>query len=99
MVIIATFDLKAHQYETVNALTNSILDKIVYYNCPEGFEQTGHVAALYELCHPYFGFREFSKTLQELRLTDVSGKPCLYMNVWLVMFFYVDDIILPPCAE
>jgi hypothetical protein len=43
MAITAAFDLEVRQYhdDAVNAFTNSVLDKVVYCKCPEGFEQAG----------------------------------------------------------
>ena len=32
--------------------------------------------------------------LKDLRLTPVSEVNCLYANDWLILFFYVDDIVV-----
>jgi hypothetical protein len=37
--------------------------------------------------------RELSSALEDLSLWAVPGVNCLYVNGWLVLFFYVDDIV------
>jgi hypothetical protein len=32
-------------------------------------------------------------TLRELGLQEVPDEPCLFTNDWLILFFYVDDIV------
>ena len=41
MAIAAAFNLEIQQYNAVNAFTNTKLNKLVYYYCPEGFNQNG----------------------------------------------------------
>src|SRR5438874_640657 len=98
MVISTAFDLEAHQYNAVSTFTNSVLDEIIYCDCPEGFEHTGLcillLHALYRLhCFPLLWLKEFSKILKKLSLTEVLREPYLYANDWLVIFFYVDNIV------
>jgi hypothetical protein len=38
--------------------------------------------------------QELSATLEELGLQEVAGEPCLFMNNGILVFFYVDDIVL-----
>ena len=98
MAIMAAFDLEARQYDAVNAFTNSSLDEVVHCACPEGYNIEGLclllLCALYGLRRsPLLWLKEFSKTLQELGLQEVPGEPCLFTNDWLIVFFYVDDIV------
>ena len=98
MAIMAAFDLEARQYDAVNAFTNSPLDEVVHCACPEGYATEGKslllLRALYGLRRsPLLWLKEFSKTLQELGLREVPGEPCLFTNEWLIIFFYVDDIV------
>ena len=98
MAIMAAFDLEAHQYDAVNAFTNSSLDEVVHCACPEGYNIEGLclllLRALYGLRRsPLLWLKEFSRTLQELGLQEVPGEPCLFTNDWLIVFFYVDDIV------
>ncbi len=39
MAIAATFDLKIHQYDAINAFINAKLDKQIYYTPPEGYKR------------------------------------------------------------
>ena len=99
MAIMAAFDLEARQYDAVNAFTNSHLDEVVYCACPEGYAMADQcwllLRALYGLRRsPLLWLKEFSKTLKELSLQEVPGEPCLFTNKWLIVFFYVDDIVV-----
>jgi Reverse transcriptase (RNA-dependent DNA polymerase) len=50
--------------------------------------------ALYGLKQaPMLRHRELSSALEDLGLWAVPGVNCLYVNEWLVLFFYVDDIV------
>ena len=98
MAIMAAFNLEARQYDIVNAFTNSELDKTVHCACPEGYTKEGSYLlllwALYGLRRsPILWLKEFSKTLRELGLGEVFREPCLFTNDWLIIFFYVDDIV------
>ena len=46
MAIMVMFNLEAHQFDTVNAFTNSKLDETVYCKYPEGFHQSGKCLSL-----------------------------------------------------
>ena len=98
MAIIAYFDLETVQLDAVNAFANSHLDELVYTDYPEGFEEYGKVLrllrALYGLRRsPVLWLRELSKTLQECGFQTVGDEFCLFTNGWMLIFFYVDDIV------
>jgi len=86
--------------DAVNAFTNSELDETVYCVFPDGFQQDGKclllLRALYGLRRsPLLWLREFSTTLHNLGLNEVSGQPCLFAtDDGILVFFYVDDIVL-----
>jgi hypothetical protein len=66
---------------------------------PRGFERPGHVLllkrALYGLKEsPMLWHAELTSTLESLGLVPVPGIQCLYANSSLLVFFYVDDIVL-----
>jgi hypothetical protein len=99
MAIMAAFDLEARHYDVVNAFTNSTLDETVYCHCPEGYKTEGSslllLKALYGLRRsPILWLKEFSRSLREMGLQEVPGEPCLFVNKWLIIFFYVDDIVV-----
>ena len=99
MAIIAVFELEACQYDIVNAFINSTLNKTAYYSCPEGYKGDGSYLllhkALYGLCRaPILWLKEFLKSLQKIGFKEVSGEPCLFTNQWLIIFFYMDDIVV-----
>jgi hypothetical protein len=51
--------------------------------------------ALYGLkTSPLLWYKEFTKTLTELRLEPAKDAPCLWKNDKLLVFFYVDNIVL-----
>jgi hypothetical protein len=65
----------------------------------EGFSDSDHLwelhRALYGLkTSPLLWYKEFTKTLTELGLEPVKDAPCLWKNDKLLVFFYVDDIVL-----
>jgi hypothetical protein len=98
MAITAAFDLEVWHYDAVSAFTNSVLNKVVYYKFPERFEQARICLLLQCILYglrrsSLLWLKEFSKILQELGLTEVLSEPCLYFNDWLVVLFYVDDIV------
>ena len=100
MAITAAYDLEAFQLDAVNAFTNSELDETVYCAFPDGFQQDGKclrlLRALYGLRRsPLLWLREFSTTLHDLGLNEISGQPCLFAtDDGIIVFFYVDDIVL-----
>lgn len=99
MALAAAFDLDTIQLDSINAFLNSLLDEIVYCELPEGFEETGICIllrrALYGLRRsPLLWQREFSGALTELGLQQIPEKPCLFSNGRIIVFFYVDDIVL-----
>jgi hypothetical protein len=67
---------------------------------PEGFtKQYGELLlilrALYGLREaPLLWYAELQKTLKKLGLKPVPRVPCLFANNNLVVFFYVDDIVV-----
>jgi reverse transcriptase-like protein len=98
MAVTAAFDLETWQTDAVNAFTNSDLDETVYCDCPEGFKLPGSCLQLFRALYglrrsPLLWLKEFSGTLTKLGLTQVGEDLCLFANDWLIVFFYVDDIV------
>jgi hypothetical protein len=100
--IMARFDLDDCHLDIKNAFVNSVLDELVYCEFPDGFG-SGKRGCCLLLHRALYGLRrspklwqeEFSRALQELGLRPVGGEPCLFTDGdGILIFFYVDDIIL-----
>ena len=48
MAIIAIFDLDCWQGNIINTFTNSLINKIIYVKCPDGFGVNGKCLLLYK---------------------------------------------------
>jgi ribonuclease HI len=104
MAIAAAFDLEICQMDAVNAFLNSDIDEDITTEWPPGF---GNKDTIWQLCKALYGlkrapllwYNHLTRTLSELGLKPVPGVNCLYTNNWLLLFFYVDDIIFLYRAE
>ena len=101
LVAIANFfDLELRQYDLPAAFVNSKLNRKLYVEVPDGIkfakgELLQVLRALYGLIEsPSLWFEELKKTLVKLGLKPVPSFPCLYINSWLILFVYVDDIVM-----
>jgi len=104
MAIAAYFDLDIWQFDAINAFGNAYLDETVYTHCAEGFEEEEGIKndelwllirALYGLPRsPLLWFKTLSTELGKLGLKPVPESSCLFTNEYLVVFFYVDDIVV-----
>lgn len=98
MALTAAYDLEIRQFDVINAFANAKLPKPMVCACPEGYERQGYVLwvtkALYGLRpSPIYWYKEFTGTLMDLGLRPVPGTPCIYINGWLTIIFFVDDIL------
>ena len=98
MAIVAAFDLETRQYDAVNAFVNAMLLTPIACQCVEGYERLGFVLwvlrALYRLkTSLVLWYKEFTHTLEELGLNPVPGINYMFANDWLILIFYVDDIL------
>ncbi|KAJ9481139.1 hypothetical protein VN97_g12361 [Penicillium thymicola] len=99
LALVVAFDLDTHQFDAVNAFLNSTLDETVIREMPEGFRQSGYcwklLRALYGLRKsPRLWQREASNVLTKLGLTVVQEDLCLFASDGIIVYFYVDDIII-----
>lgn len=99
MAIAARFDLELLQYDAVNAFVNAKLDKDVYMRMPPGHRKPGTILklqkALYGLREsPLLWQRDLTATLQKLGFKIVPHEPCCMTKGGIIIFFYVDDIVL-----
>ncbi|OQE59396.1 hypothetical protein PENNAL_c0325G00318, partial [Penicillium nalgiovense] len=105
--LVAAFDLDMTQRDVVNAFLNSILQDEIYTRCPPGFEASGRCwmlhRALYGLrMSPRLWQQEATRVLVKLGLTPIPEDPCIFVMNGIIVFFYVDDIIIvnhPDYAE
>ena len=98
MAVTAAFDLETSQFDATNAFMNTDLNEEVYVPFPEGFRQPGYclllVKALYGLRQaPRLWHEKFAQTLRSMGLKQAEDEACLFVNDWLIIFFYVDDVI------
>ena len=103
-VIIYSFNLEARYWNAVNIFLNSWLDsdEHVYTHMPEDFKTRDKIWlllwALYELsCSLFLWFKELSSLLKNLDFTLILDESCCLTNDWIIIFFYVDDIISVFC--
>jgi len=98
MAITCAFDLETRQYDITNAFANATRKQPIACACAEGFERPGKILwvlkALYGLkTSPLDWFKELTYTLDDLGLHPVPDTNCLFMNDWLILIFFVDDIM------
>ena len=98
IAIVAVFDLETRQYNIVNAFANALLKTPIACECLEGYDKTNCILwvlrALYGLkTSPILWYKDLTITLEDLGLNPVPGTNCLFINDWLILIFYVDDIL------
>jgi hypothetical protein len=99
IAIACTFDLEVRQFDVVAAYSNAELEQPLTAHLPEGFKQKGKclqvIKALYGLQESaLLWLQHLTSTLVSLGLRPVPGVSCLFVNDWLTVLFYVDDIIV-----
>jgi hypothetical protein len=102
MAIAAHFDLEIKQFNVINAFINANRPSnsaLVACQLPDGFKQLGMCVevdrALYGLKDsPALWYKEFSSTLQRLKLVACKEEPCIFIDTDHKVFilFYVDDV-------
>jgi hypothetical protein len=93
------FDLELIQYDVVNAFVHAPIDQDIFMRMPRGYEKKGTILmlnkALYGLrISPLLWQKEFTKTLTQCGYKQVPHEPCCYIKNGILVFFYVDDIIV-----
>lgn len=99
MAIAARFDLELIQYDAVNAFVNAHLDEVVFMRMPPGYQEQDTIfrlrKALYGLRRsPLLWQKELTKTLLEIGYERVPHEPCAFIRNGVIIFFYVDDIVI-----
>jgi hypothetical protein len=98
MIISTAFDLKIWQYDAVSAFINSEIDEELYNESSNEFSRLDYCwklnKVLYELKQvSILWYRNLITILKDLKLQSISGTNCLFVNDWLILFFYLDDIM------
>jgi hypothetical protein len=99
MAIAAKFDLELIQYDVVNAFVNAELKQDIYMRMPRGYVKPGVILklqkALYGLREsPLLWQRHLTETLSRIGFTPVPHEPCCFAKNGVLLFFYVDDIVV-----
>jgi Reverse transcriptase (RNA-dependent DNA polymerase) len=99
MAIAARFDLELKQYDAVNAFVHAPLDCQVYMRMPPGYRERGKIYRLNKAAYglrksPLLWQRTFTATLLEIGFKPVPHEPCCLTCDGILIFFYVDDIVL-----
>lgn len=99
VAIAARFDLELIQYDVVNAFVHAKLDQDIFMRMPHGYRKRGTILllnkALYGLrISPLLWQKELTETLKSLKFTQVPHEPCCLLNDGVLLFFYVDDVIV-----
>jgi hypothetical protein len=99
MAIAAKYDLELKQYDVANAFVHAPLDREVYMKMPVGYQRKGTILKLQKALYglriaPKLWQKEFTTTLESLGFTTVPHEPCCVIKDGVMIFFYVDDIIV-----
>ncbi|EAQ84333.1 hypothetical protein CHGG_08347 [Chaetomium globosum CBS 148.51] len=99
MAITARFDLDLLQFDAVNAFVNADLDEDVFMRMPPGHRRHQTILklnkALYGLRRsPLLWQRTLSRALDNLGFKAVPHEPCAFTRNGVIIFFYVDDIVI-----
>jgi hypothetical protein len=86
-------------YNIVNAFCNAYLNKLLYIADPGGRIKRGNylrvIRALYSMPRsPLLWFKHLIAIIERLRFKPVLEYAYLYINRQIVVFFYVNDIII-----
>ncbi|KAK1912876.1 hypothetical protein P3342_004812 [Pyrenophora teres f. teres] len=99
MAIAAKLDLELKQYDVTNAFVHATIDREIYMRMPRGYQKPGTLLkvqkALYGLrISPLLWQKEFTATLTKIGFQQVPQEPCCMIKDGVIIFFYVDDIII-----
>ena len=99
ITIAACFNLKLKQYNTVNVFVHAPLKDTVFMRMPPGRWAPGQIfrlnKALYGLQKsPLLWQQLFTEKLQSLGFEAIPHKPCCFTKNGILLFYYVDDIVL-----
>ncbi|KAE8548982.1 hypothetical protein EYB25_009365 [Talaromyces marneffei] len=99
MSICARFGLEIKGFDAVNAFVNAKIDEEMYMKMPPGYRKRG---LIYRINKAIYGLRrspllwqeELTGTLKDLGFKAVPHEPCCMLRSGIILFFYIDDIVL-----
>ncbi|KAJ3454754.1 hypothetical protein MRS44_013354 [Fusarium solani] len=108
MAITACFDLETRQLDAKNAFPHACLDEEVYVWEPPGWptimgiKTNGKRRRAWKLMRALYGLRrspllwnrKLSKAIKKLGMTQLHEDACVFLGDRLLVFFYVDDIVI-----
>jgi hypothetical protein len=99
IAIAAYFGMELYQLDAVNAFCNAYLDEVLYTADPGDRISKGNclrvIRALYGMPRsPLLWFKHLTATMERLGFKPVPESACLYTNGRIIVFFYVDDIVI-----
>ena len=98
MVIVVIFNLDCWQGDAINIFINSLIDKVIYIKYLNRFGVKGKCLLLYRALYglqqlPLLWHSNLTTILKKEGLKLVAEEPYLYYNNWLIVFFYINNII------
>jgi reverse transcriptase-like protein/Pol polyprotein/gag-pre-integrase-like protein len=98
MGITAVFGLVAKQWDVVNAFCQATMDEIIHVQCPPGYRQPGNCLLLLKPLYglrrsPLMWYKDLSESLKGMGLVCLMEDMCIFSNEYIVVLFFVDDII------
>ena len=99
LALMAKFGLEAMQFDVITAFINALNDEEVWVEYPDGYRIRNSclrlLKALYGLRRaPLLWQRLLTEFLKEIGLEPVSEDSCVYLNNKIILFYFVDDLIV-----
>ena len=97
MIIVIAFNLNTRQYNAINVFVNSDIDELIYCKSSNEWKSANELflllRALYDLKQSStLWYKHLFNTFNELELEQVSGIECLFINNYMIVVFFVNDI-------
>jgi hypothetical protein len=100
VALMAAFGLKVFQYNVLNVFLNAEVNRKIYVQTPEGYvDQFGPLLQLWQVLYGLkkallLLYNNLCASLKNMGLKPVQDIPCLFMNKKLIVFFYVDNVVV-----
>jgi hypothetical protein len=98
MIISIAFDLDIWQYDAINVFVNSEIDEKMFSECSKEFVRLEYCWKLNKILYDFkqasiLWYSNLIVILKDLDLQSILEINCLFANDWLIVFFYVNDIV------